>query len=624
MYITQLPSEIINKILKELSGDSLRQCLFVCKLLSVEAARICYQQVVLSNNHKSFVEATTRRKGRSIGDYVRVLEFNFETRESERLSEEDFAQLLSNLPQLSTIQLDITSNIEKYLKYLLSMPLRSSATIQNISIPNSSILKRSILSNYLLVTERLRSTITTLCLDSFCVPYFNDKCDNVLRFLSGFVNLKSLSISNITRCGLQGINMISVLPVCSQLTHFDLYSEFADMDEFTSMIPYDNTQKKNTTLEVLKLIVQDLTESNIDYLVKKEFTSLKMFHLQIGNKGLGHWLKTTSGNRVCQFIDFLKRIPSVRIHMADDIRVDQPFDLLPTWHFVHQLYHDRLIYKLKILLSETTRCFHIIDLKQTQRLLELYLCIPLSSLNSKYGIDTSFVNAISITNFSETTSFDIEPILNRININRQHLWSIKLHDGKKSLSISPYNKKRTIQLYKSMKILGKQDSLPKDKMEIITLNRYDIDNNILTTFAYAYPETKDIIFSKCNYVHCEIVGKNNHQYNIDLRKFDNLEEVQFNMDTVYLRTLYPTLSRFFIQVDCSFGKRFFYCCTLDAENDPSIMYYLDQCKPSLLNYAEGTFIMAIQSSKIEAITLKAKLHTNETYVYQIVLPYYVP
>lgn len=600
MHITQLPTEIIAQIFQELPIESLCECLRVCKSLSVEAARICYNGITLSNRHKYFLNTITNGR---LGDYVRVLTFSFESRDYGRLDQKEFELLLANLPLLTTIRFEITSRISVFLEYLMSVPLDLLSTIQNLIIPSSFILKPAVFNDYLLITQRLRSNITSLCLDNFCVPYFDSKPSNVLAFLSQFPNLKTLLIMNTSNFGVYGISFMSVLCACPQLTLLDLTSEFADMDELPS------TNTRNTSLEVLKLKVQDLTPINIDYLLQ---TSIKEFHFQTGKKRLDQWLQTTSQDHIQKLVHFLKSIKSVSLHMASNIQQDNEaeseskFDLLPTWNFIHQLYHDRLVYSLSIWLSGTTQCLHHIKLDQTT--LSVHMSIPPSCLVMPNCIDASFVNEISIRNFEDEVLFDFEHVLAKImnGCNKQRLWSVKLSNGKKTISIDPFDKKRRLPLFKSWTIAEQYDALPIDKMEIITFQLTPISNTSLKTIASIHPKATGIVFSKCFFTNCTIVGADKYLYDIDLNPFIHIKTVYISMD------IDIELDQFFVQVEYAFNVTVCYQCTSGQYN---------QCDPSVLEKTQETFIISIQSAQLEEILLKTRILRNEPFRHQILLPY---
>lgn len=291
--------------------------MMVCKSWYSILMPIYYQEVTLKKGCKKFVQQSqaTLANGSKIGDYVKTLRFS--PADTETLNEQEFHELIRNLPQLQTLILPfrIVNGYEEYLKSVQKDYLEQIREISvSMSYRRSTLYYKfygDLLIPHFLANYQFRNQVRSLTLpsvDGLIDLALNGISYNLLSVLPQFRNLTHLCISNVGFSeSAESIHLGSILNACRNLISLEFYSNFPWYIQETSVVLC-------TSLTSLRLDIITMEEDDLHFIMRN-IPSLKKFKLYFSNVDFPAILKLSTFNQgtVVKFGHFLQMIPYVDI-----------------------------------------------------------------------------------------------------------------------------------------------------------------------------------------------------------------------------------------------------------------------------------------------------------------------
>ncbi|KAG2235125.1 hypothetical protein BDF21DRAFT_432892 [Thamnidium elegans] len=316
MTIQFAPTELLDNIFQFLPRSSLLVCSSVCRNWQSSALRLFYETVELSENTKEvwLHMAHQTEIARNIGVFVRKLIVNLAF--STTLSQTDFLRVISFVPFVKAIDLELSGYKLHYLSYLNKRSADCIIYLEDIS--TGDLFTDYQLQQYFLCAYSFRNSLKHLTLrNPYVVYHINGQSGTAISYLTSFTNLAHVSIVSDTQIGNNELeNLLEVIRLCPKLVSFSYRNNCLLLQDQDTSRPlnYFSENLKNKRLNNIELHVPCLTEYYIKNILIHFPTTLKHFTVSMTQTDYRGWIQ--EHNEL--FAIYLGLIKSWKISISND------------------------------------------------------------------------------------------------------------------------------------------------------------------------------------------------------------------------------------------------------------------------------------------------------------------
>ncbi|KAI9267125.1 hypothetical protein EDC94DRAFT_602354 [Helicostylum pulchrum] len=567
MSIQFAATELLDNIFQFLPRSSLLVCSSVCRNWQSSALRLFYETVELSEKTKEvwLHMAHQTEIARNIGIFVRKLTVNLAF--STTLSQTDFLRVISFVPFVKAIDLELSGYKLHYLSYLNK---RSSDCITYLEdISTGDLFTDYQLQQYFLCAYSFRNSLKHLTLrNPYTAYHINGQSGTAISYLTSFTNLAHVSIVSDTQIGNNELeNLLEAVRLCPKLVSFSYRNNCLLLLDQETLRPSESL--KNKRLHNIELHVPCLTEYYIKNILIHFPTTLKHFTVNMTQTDYRDWIQ--EHNEL--FAIYLGLIKSWKFSISNDDkrrysisrRVQVPKKLSKFWQFFRSSIRNRHLFttmKFSFLKSEikpdvimerdensmslTYNSENLEDLYMNlEEFSPVYSSVFVSSCNTDPLINSVVIN-IPVHKVDELNSNRCEKIIQ----------TLKSHSCRlQSLSIILENSVNAVE-----NILVQLEYHPTQVLELPTTPNYALLKNIdfqvlsIQSIISTLPHLKALKLINCKPVWTNL------NYLIDLTEIEHL--CQLVLDLTFL-TLEQRQTLISIQVEMSDNKvaTLLYPCT---------------------------------------------------------------
>lgn len=564
-------TELLDNIFQFLPRSSLLACSSVCRNWQPSALRLFYETVELSEKTKEvwLHMAHQTEIARNIGIFVRKLTVNLAF--STTLSQADFLRVISFVPFVKAIDLELSGYKLHYLSYLNK---RSSDCITYLEdISTGDLFTDYQLQQYFLCAYSFRNSLKHLTLrNPYAAYHINGQSGTAISYLTSFTSLAHVSIVNDTQIGNNELeNLLEVIRPCPKLVSFSYRNNcLLLLDQDTSRSPnYSLESLKNKRLHNIELHMPCLTEYYIKSILIHFPTTLKHFTVSMTQTDYRDWIR--EHNELLAI--YLGLIKSWKISICNDDkrrysvsrREQVPKELSKFWQFFRSSIRNRHLFTtMKFSFSKSgTKPDVIMERDENS----MNLTYNLENLEDLYTNLEEFSPAYS----SEFVSpYSTDPQVNSVMINisvhkveefnnnryEKIIQTFKSHSCRlQALSVVFENSVNAVE-----KILLQLEYHPKQGLELPTTPNYALLKNIdfqvssIQSIISTLPHLKILKLINC------IPEWINFNYLIDLTGIEHLDQLFLDLTFLTLKQRQTLIS---IQVEMSDNKvvTLLYPCT---------------------------------------------------------------
>lgn len=318
MLFQELPGEITRQVFMQLEPKEKYKCIFLCKSLYGPAKQAFHYELILSVRTLFF----THLKFRDITEpfyeckLINKLVFRREyaTRQTDqkiirKFELDEMLKLFSFLPNLITFNVRRSSFSDYYMTLLRDIDPSYLPNIQRILHGNGSY---KLNQTYFQIFYNFRKTLRYIELEYDCIKAINAKHGHLFTYLGAFNNLTHLLIENRADKNMTFMDILDNFP---NVINFDYSSKYVMPDTVFIPKPYTRSQRK---LETLKIIVPEITEVYMDYLIYYYFAEKRIRNFTIYSQkvNLFKWVKDRGVDYAINFCRYFRFVRNLNFYFT--------------------------------------------------------------------------------------------------------------------------------------------------------------------------------------------------------------------------------------------------------------------------------------------------------------------
>lgn len=314
----QLPSEICLEIFQVLPRKTAYECMFVCKPWYLPAKQAFHSELSLSIKNLLLVYMTILEEETSnftVGHWINKLTLHHErpvrrTHQNifTRFEPNEFLKLLSLLPNLTTIDLQLSANSDYYMNILRDA---DNATLPHIKEILPGTGSYSLSQNFFQTFYNFRQTLTHLHIEYADHDFIMEgQTGSMLSFLPNFQCLTHVWIDNNHD---NQLSFIDVLNACPQLVKLNFRSIYDIPDPTTTII--DNNAPRYNNLKIIKLGLPKFTLGCMNYFIQHfSADELDTMKLEIQDQDFYGWINKVGKENAIAFAQFLQPVKNLQFY----------------------------------------------------------------------------------------------------------------------------------------------------------------------------------------------------------------------------------------------------------------------------------------------------------------------